>query len=157
MKKTLFILTVLMISTLTFLSCSDDDSDSSNPEQYVEFIFDGTTYKGTGFLSIESYYDGSSTTVACQHSGYYFWIEIPGNSKGTFTKSSSDAAMTVEAPEGNYDAYNGDGMSTSFEIKVTKYDDYIQGTFTGTVEGGSSGDLVKNVSGSFYVKVVDES
>ncbi|MCD4832192.1 MAG: hypothetical protein K8R31_00205 [Bacteroidales bacterium] len=155
MKKTLLILTVLTISVFSFTACSDDDD--SNPEQYVEFTFDGSTYKGTGIIAIEAYYDGSSTTVACQQSGYYFWIEITGNTTGTYTKSSTDAAMTVEASEGNYDAYNGDGMSTSFEIKVTQYNDYIKGTFTGTLEGGASGDVVKNVSGSFYVKVVDES
>ena len=155
MKKNLLIFAILMFSAFSFTSCGDDDD--ANPEQYVEFTFDGNTYKGTGILSIEAYYNGVLTTVACQQSGYYFWFEIPGNAKGTFTKSTSEAAMTVEAPEGNYDAYYEDGMSTSFSINVTKYDDYIQGTFTGTLEGGSSGDVVKTVSGSFYVKVVDES
>lgn len=156
MKKFSFFLVAITIAVFTFSACGDDD-ESSNPEEYVEFTFDGETYRGTGVLSIEAYYNGFMTTVACQKSGYYFWFEIPGNSMGTFTKSTTDAAMTVEALEGNYDAYNQDGMSTSFSIVVTKYDDYIKGTFTGTVEGGSSGDVIKNVSGSFNVKLVDES
>ena len=155
MKK-LFFLAVISLAMFVFSSCSDDD-DSSNPEQYVEFTFDGTTYKGTGILSIEAYYNGSLTTVSCMKSGYYFWIEIPGNNKGTFTKNTEGAAMIVEATEGNYYAYYLDGMQTNFTIEVTKYDDYIKGTFTGNVEGGSSGDIVEAVSGSFYVKVADES
>lgn len=151
MKKNLIFLAIFTISLLGFISCSDDDS--STPEQYVEFTFDGATYKGTGLLAIEAYYNYGLTTVACQQSGYYFWIEIPGNTTGNYTKSSNNAAMTVEAPEGNYDAYYEDGMNTSFTINVTKYDDYIQGTFTGSVEGGSSGDVIKNVTGSFNVKL----
>ncbi len=156
MKKNFYLLLMMLITVFAFSACSDDD-DSSNPDQYVEFTFDGTTYKGTGVLSIEAYYNGYATTIACQKSGYYFWLEIPGNSTGTFTKNTEDAAMTVEAEEGNYDAYYSDGMSTNFTITVTKYDDYIKGTFTGTVEGGASGEEVKSVSGSFYVKVADES
>ena len=155
MKKIL-LLAIIAISAFTFSSCSKDD-DSSSSEQYVEFTFDGSTYRGTGLLSIEAYFSGYNTTVACQQSGYYFWIEIPGNSTGTFSKSTVDAAMTVEAPEGNYDAYYEDGMQTNFTINVTEYSDYIKGTFSGTVEGGASGEEVKNVSGSFNVKVVDES
>lgn len=155
--KNLFFLAVLSLAMFAFSSCSKDDDDSSNPEQYVEFTFDGTNYKGTGLLSIEAYYNGYATTVACAKSGYYFWLEIPGNSKGTFTKNTEGAAMTVEATEGNYDAYYLDGMQTNFTIEVTKYDDYIKGTFTGNVEGGASGEEVKSVSGSFYIKVADES
>ena len=155
MKK-VFFLAVISIAMFAFSSCSDDN-DSSNPEQYVQFTFDGTTYKGTGVLSIEAYENGYATTVACSKSGYYFWLEIPGNSKGTYTKNTEGAAMTVEATEGNYDAYYLDGMQTSFTINVTQYDDYIKGTFTGNVEGGALGEEVKSVSGSFYVKVADES
>ncbi len=159
MKK-VFFLTVISIALFAFSSCSKDDESTNNEdntEEYVEFTFDGTTYKGTGALSIEAYYDGTYTTVACAKSGYYFWFEIPGNTKGTYTKSTVNAAMTVEAPEGNYDAYYGDGMQTSFSIVVTQYNDYIEGTFTGNAEGGASGEEVKSVSGSFYVKVADES
>lgn len=156
MKKNLYFLVAMLIAIFAFSACGDDD-DSSNPEQYVEFTFDGTTYKGTGVLSIEAYYNGYATTVACSKSGYYFWFEIPGNSKGTFTKNTENAAMTVEATEGNYDAYYLDGMQTNFTIEVTQYNDYIKGTFTGNVEGGASGEEVKSVTGSFYVKVADES
>ena len=153
MKKNLMILAILMFSALSFTSCGDDDD--ANPDQYVEFNFDGATYKGTGILSVEAYFSGDITFVGCQKSGYYFWFEIPGNTTGTFTKTSYTAAMTVEAPEGNYDAYYEDDLGTSFTINVTQYNDYIKGTFSGTLEGGSTGEVVKEVSGSFNVKLSD--
>jgi len=153
MKKNLFILTLVLISVFSFSACSDDDS--STPEQYVEFTFDGTTYRGTGILSVEAYFSGDITFVGCQKSGYYFWFEIPGNTTGTFIKNSYTAAMTVEAPEGNYDAYHEDDLGTSFTITITQYDDYVKGTFSGTLEGGSTGEVVKNISGSFFVKLSD--
>lgn len=153
MKKNLIYLSVLVISVFGLFACGGDDS--SNPEEYVEFTFDGATYKGTGILSVEAYFSGDITFVGCQKSGYYFWFEIPGNTTGIFTKTSYTAAMTVEAPEGNYDAYYEDDLGTNFTINVIQYNDYIKGTFSGTLEGGSTGEVIKEVSGSFNVKLSD--
>lgn len=153
MKKYFTILGVFIISTLTYASCSNN----TDTKQFIEFVFKGKTYIGEGLIPTEAYYDGSLTTVACQQAGYYVWFEIPGNSTGTFTKKNPNTAMTVEATEGNYDAYYDDGASsTNYKIVITRYDEYIEGTFTGRLIGGESGSVNENVIGKFYVKIANE-
>lgn len=153
MKKALTILSVVIISTLAYVSCNN----TTKTKQFIEFSFKGKTYKGEGIIPTEAYYNNSLTTVACQQAGHYVWFEIPGNSTGTFTKNNLNTAMTIEATEGNYDAYYDDGVnSTNYKIVVTRYDEYIEGTFTGTLIGGESGSINENVSGKFYVKISNE-
>ena len=148
-----FYLSVLVIVALSLSACNN----SKNSKDYVKFDFKGQEYKETSSILISASYNGVFTTVESQTSGKYFWIEIPGNETGTFKKTDANTTMTLETQEGNYDAYNNDGMNTSYTITIEKYDDYIKGTFSGTLEGGASGNDVQEVSGSFCIKVVDET
>ncbi|TXD82121.1 hypothetical protein ESY86_15760 [Subsaximicrobium wynnwilliamsii] len=138
-KKTLLILAIF--AGFTFQSCSsDDDSGSQNDDTYIRFTAGGEDFNyadpataGSQNLTINGQ-NGNDNTVST-YSSVSIWFPLQITT-GTYDFSGDffqdgDYKLNLEST-----ALNLDGWSETGSVIITAISsDYIEGTFTGTIEG----------------------
>ncbi|WP_172919971.1 DUF6252 family protein [Capnocytophaga canis] len=149
MKNKLNFSLVLLISTLMFVGCKKDNSNTS--EFYVKAQVGGVEYEATGehCFFIDT---GFGVTIT---GGDKYAFMIPSMEVGTYKFSDNMVSFGTVYIDGVVGGYTD---STDGSLTVTKYDKdakVIEGTFQFV---GINGDVTKKVTnGSFRCKQQDVS
>jgi len=156
MKKLIYSILFLAVTSLTFQSCKSDDDNNSNPNLSNQVSIDGTVYNIDGTGTLESYGvngDGSfDWDVELAGTDINIYFDLNTNSEnglvaGTYTYSSNRAEFTyvdsyIELDNGSTDyspqegtvviAISGDITAITFNLTAPD-GTVIQGEWSGTL------------------------
>ena len=161
-KKSLVVL--LLIGSISIISCGDDSSSDDDPDPYIKFS--GGSYGSNEWTQgLSNYGDGEPVCATENIQGFYcialrlktdtttyksnkdlhdhIFIHIAGGSAHTYPQSDCDIKIRFDGKQ------NTEVSLTSRKVVVTKVNNnYIEGTFEGTTPSPESTPL----TGSFVFK-----
>lgn len=153
---------VILFISLVLVSCSssdDSDSDSNNPETFIRYTANGTDYEYVDIATVGSLNLTLNGQIGLEEDSDYSFISIwfPLNiSEGTYPFSGDffdDGDYKLNLDSNELDVVSG--WSSTGNVTITTISsEYIEGTFTGSVQNGNN-ETVSIENGEFKAYSLD--